>query len=466
MRNVNVCEGSERLKLTTTSMPTLQNHTSSTAFLPRKQLKAFQGSLKKDLPDLIQSLAHRIEKKGFSAPVFVWKDHDFVLDGHQRLKALEILALGGLMLPKDEVPVVYIAAENETEARERVAEYNSAFSLIDADFANEWFAQCDMEFLAFDHYVPEFSAPTSVEEDLVPNVPDTDVCVRKGDLFVLGDTHRLLCGDATNPTEVKTLMGDALADMIFTDPPYNVNYHGSGQNTSNTILNDKLSDETFFIFLDGAFACYGAFSKPEAGAYIFHSASTQMAFQTALEKNGFEIKTQLIWNKPSATLGWGDYRMKHEPFFYCGKVGAKTTFYGDRTHTSVIDPLEGKSDAELLSLIKTAQKAEKEGKVSIWTLRRENVGEYVHPTQKPVELVEYALKNSSRMNHIVADFFGGSGSTLMACEKCRRICYTMELDPKYVQTILMRYATYANGKKTIRCLNRDDFPYVCLYGNT
>lgn len=203
-------------------------------------------------------------------------------------------------------------------------------------------------------------------------------------------------GDSTSQDDVKALMSGEKASMVFTDPPYNVNYKGGGENTSNTIMNDKMSTDQFAQFLDMVFARYKEISIEKSGMYVFHSTSTQREFQNSLEKAGFEIKNQLIWNKPMASLGWGDYRWKHEPFFYCTHKGQSANFYGDRTHGTVIDFHAAKNEKDLAKAILRSRELEKEGKTTIWSMKRENVQEYVHPTQKPVELIGYALENSSK----------------------------------------------------------------------
>lgn len=434
----------------------LQNHVVDTPTLPRKSLKNFQGDLKKPNPEEIKRLAERIARKGFSAPVFVWHDHDgLILDGHQRLKALDLLAKRGETLPDDLVPVVAIRADTLEAAKEKVAEYNSRYSEIDPDFARDWFVGCDLG----DVLIPglelaplELDADKELIEDDVPAVEEEARVVQRGDVFCLGD-HVLMCGDSTDPEDVRVLMDGCKADMVFTDPPYNVNYRGTGENTSTGILNDRMSDDAFAAFLDATFARYREHARETAGLYVFHSASTQTQFEQAMAAHGFEVRAQLVWNKPSASLGWGDYRYKHEPCFYASTAGKDPAFYGDRTHATVLDFT--KSDEELLKILRHAREAERDGRTTVWTMKREPVGDYVHPTQKPVELVGYALRNSSKAGETVLDLFAGSGSTLIACEKLGRECRTMELDPRYVETILRRYTLYADGKHAIECANRE-----------
>lgn len=279
-------------------------------------------------------------------------------------------------------------------------------------------------------------------DDVVPALPTTAKS-KEGDLYELGP-NRLLCGDSTKEETYKKLMGSIKADMVFTDPPYNINYHGSGKNTSTSIMNDKMGSAQFLAFLTDTFKQWPDNIKRGAGMYIFHSPTTQAIFEEALLKNGIEVKYQLIWNKPHAGLGMGDYRAKHEPFFYATFKGTKPLFYGDRTNTSVIN--FQRSDAELTKWAKQQRELEKSGKMTIWTMKREPVQDYVHPTQKPVELVMYALANNSKVDDIILDPFLGSGATLIACHKTNRACYGIELDPKWVDVIIQRWVDFTGNR--------------------
>lgn len=281
------------------------------------------------------------------------------------------------------------------------------------------------------------------KDDEVPEIPDEPQS-KLGDLYELGD-HRLLCGDSSNIDDVAKLVDGKKADMVFTDPPYNVAYSGRGENTSNGIMNDKMSDEAFTVMLSEWFKRFAENTKVGGAWYVFHSSSTQDQFTKAIEDTGWKVRTQIIWNKPTASMGWGDYRMKHEPMLYCGKEN--TQFYGDRTNTSIWDFHKNENDLEKWA--KRQLQAEKDGKTKIWTMKRESVQGYVHPTQKPVELISFALFNSSKAGDIVLDLFGGSGSTMVACDKIGRISHSMELDPKYVDVIVQRYCEYT-GNYNIR----------------
>jgi DNA modification methylase len=243
-------------------------------------------------------------------------------------------------------------------------------------------------------------------------------------------------------------MQNRKADCVFTDPPYNVNYSGRGKNTSEGIMNDDMSEGAFDTFLEAAFERIAEAAKTGAGWYVFHSTSTQAQFEKALKKYGMAIRNQLIWNKPTASMGWGDYRWKHEPFFYASKEGTETVFYGDRTHSTIIDFHD--SEQKLLNWAKRQKQLETEGKLTIWTMKRDKVNEYQHPTQKPVELITYALFNSSKAEDLIIDPFLGSGSTLIACEKTGRVCAGIELDPKFADVIVQRWVDYTGIEEVVR----------------
>lgn len=236
--------------------------------------------------------------------------------------------------------------------------------------------------------------------------------------------------------------------MVFTDPPYNVNYHGQGEKTKRGIENDHMESTAFDAFLVAFFKSAADSVKGGAGWYIFHSSSTQDQFKSALEEAGLEVRAQLIWNKPTAALGWGDYRWKHEPFFYAGKKDTKLTFYGDRTHKTVVD--FHASEKALLNWAKREKRLEAEGKTTIWSMKRDKVADYEHPTQKPVELITYALVNSSKEGDIVLDPFAGSGSTLVAAEKTGRTGYAIELDPTFADVIVQRMVDYTGQTEVIK----------------
>jgi site-specific DNA-methyltransferase (adenine-specific) len=272
-------------------------------------------------------------------------------------------------------------------------------------------------------------------DDDVPALP-TRARTKLGDVYEFGG-HRLVCGDSTQAETYEKAMADVQADMVFTDPPYNIDYSGSGKKTKRGMMNDNLASEAFQTFLTEAFELAKAAAKTGAPWYIFHSNKTQAIFESAIRAIGLDIKAQLIWKKPCAALGMGHYRGQHEPFFYCIKDGAKVNFYGDRTHGTVVDFHD--SEDKVIAWAKRQRKAELAGRTTIWSIRREPTQDYVHPTQKPVELISYAIINSSKAGDIILDPFAGSGSTLVAANKFERKAVLIELDPAFCDVIVQRY---------------------------
>jgi DNA modification methylase len=211
-------------------------------------------------------------------------------------------------------------------------------------------------------------------------------------------------------------MGGDAADLIFTDPPYNVSYEGYTEDRL-TIKGDRMSDADFKQFLEAAFRSYRTLVKPGASMYICHSSSWQREFQNALEAAGFEVRCQLIWAKNTFAWGFGRYKFQHEPIFYVHVADQKDVWYGDKTQST------------------------------LWE-EKKPAANRIHPTAKPVELIERALLNSSKAGDVVADLFGGSGSTLIGCERRGRHARLMEIDPKYVDCIIRRYQEYS-GKQAL-----------------
>jgi DNA modification methylase len=397
----------------------------------------------------IEQIATSIKEFGWTNPVLL-DGANGIIAGHARVKAAERLGM-------TEIPCIDFSRLTEEQKRAYIlADNQLALNagwdelLLTAELAGLKDLGYDIGLIGFgqDELDELFSragmSKGLTDPDEVPDAP-SEAATLPGDLWALG-RHRLLCADSTQPEPVEKLLRGRKADMVFTDPPYNIDYKGGGKHTNNKILNDKSKAADFENFLAKVFSNYSRHTKSGAGIYIFHASRTQKEFEKALSLNGYEIKNQLIWNKPAAALGWGDYRWKHEPFFYAGKKGEKTQFYGDRTHSTVWD--FQKTEQQLLNWARRQKKLESEGKTTIWSMRRDNVNEYVHPTQKPVELIGYAIINSSKGEDIILDLFGGSGSTLIACETTNRICHTMELDPRYCDVIVERWQRFT-GKSAI-----------------
>jgi DNA modification methylase len=242
------------------------------------------------------------------------------------------------------------------------------------------------------------------DEDAIPELSETPVCLA-GDLWILGD-HKLLVGDATRADHVAKLMAGAAADLVFTDPPYNVDYEGYTEDRLK-IKGDRMSDAEFKRFLKAAFRSCRSAVKPGASLYVCHSSSWQREFQNALEVAGFEVRCQVIWSKNTFAWGFGRYKFQHEPMFYAHVAGEKDPWYGDKSQST------------------------------LWE-EKKPVANRIHPTAQPVELVERALLNSSKAGDIVADMFGGAGSTLIGCERRGRKARLMEIDLKYADCIVRR----------------------------
>ena len=253
------------------------------------------------------------------------------------------------------------------------------------------------------------------DPDEIPALADSPVS-QIGDLFVCG-THKVLMGDATKSDDLTRLMTGKPADLIFTDPPYNVDYTGCTQKRLK-IKGDNLSAEDYIRFLEAMFQSFRLVLAANGALYVCHPSSWQREFQNALESAGFEMRNQVIWAKGSAAWGWGRYKHQHEPIFFCHVQGETDNWYGNRSQTS------------------------------LW-FESKPAANRDHPTAKPTELIERALENSSKTGDIVCDLFGGSGSTLIACQRLGRNARLMELDPRYVDVIVRRFQDFTGMKATL-----------------
>lgn len=254
-----------------------------------------------------------------------------------------------------------------------------------------------------------------VIEDEVPNAEEVESKVKKGDIWQLGD-HRLMCGDSTVITDVEKLMNGEKADLLLTDPPYNVNYEGGN---GLKIENDNMGDEKFKEFLKEAFTCANIVMKEGASFYIWHADSEGYNFRSACKEVGLQVRQCLIWNKNALVMGRQDYQWKHEPCLYGWKEGAPHTWLSDRKQTTVLDFDRPTKNLE-------------------------------HPTMKPIALFAYELQNSAKKGALVLDLFGGSGTSIIACEQTGRKCYTMELDEHYCDVIIKRWENLTK-KEAVLC---------------
>src|SRR5580698_9329361 len=361
----------------------------------------------------VAQIAASITEFGFNNPILV-DTKAGIIAGHGRLLAARKLGL-------KEVPVIVLDHLSETQKRAYIIADNQLAlnagwndELLGIELAALQQEDFDLALFGFEDeeltrlLASQDAAEGLTDEDSIPELSETPVC-EAGDLWILGD-HKLLRGDATRSDDVARLMAGAAADLVLTDPPYNVDYEGYTEERLK-IKGDRMSDGEFKQFLESAFRwCRGAV-KPGASLYVCHSSSWQREFQNALEHAGFQVRCQIIWAKSTFAWGFGRYKFQHEPMFYAHVAGEKDPWYGDKSQSTLWE--EKKPAANRL-----------------------------HPTAKPVELVERALLNSSKAGVIVADLFGGSGSTLIGCERRGRKARLMEIDPKYADCIVRRFQEY------------------------
>jgi site-specific DNA-methyltransferase (adenine-specific) len=321
-----------------------------------------------------------------------------ILGGNMRLKAIQEIGI-------KEVPI--IKAENLTEQQQRefLIKDNVGFGEWDWDaLANDW-DPAELNEWGLDVPNLDLNELEATEDDF--DVPeggsDTDIVL--GDIFDIGQ-HRLICGDSTQTDTFEKLTEGILADMVITDPPYNVNYEGATKEKLK-IENDNMGDKQFYQFLYDFYTACAAYSKPGGAWYVWHADSEGANFRQAMKDAGIMVKQCLIWVKSSMVMGRQDYQWKHEPCLYGWKEGASHNWYSDRKQTTILE----------------FQKPSRNGE---------------HPTMKPIELFSYQISNSSKQGDIVMDAFGGSGTTMVACEQLNRKAFMVEFDPRYCQVIIDR----------------------------
>lgn len=405
--------------------------------------------------DAAVKLAKLITEHGFIDPIIATPD-GIIRAGHTRAKAAKIKGM-------EKVPVIYVDFESEKHAE--------AFSLAD-NKAGEWAewdfkklveilldmdaGDIDMEITGFnideiEDLVNEYGDEKVDEEenfDLEEELSGiTDPISRTGDIWCLGD-HRIICGDSTDPEIVKILMNGIDADMVFTDPPYNVDYESS---SGMKLENDNMEDAPFKQFLLDSFTNMFDVTKMGGPIYICHADSEGLNFRAAMEEAGWNQTQTLIWVKNALVMGRQDYHWKHEPILYGWKPGAAHKWYGFRDKTTVFD-----DDLDIESLKKSELKEiliEILNNLNTTILRQDKPRKNdLHPTMKPLPLVRNYIKNSSRRKEIVLDLFAGSGSSVIAAEQLERICYGGELDPIYTDVIVRRYINFKGSTDGVRLL--------------
>ena len=401
-----------KIEINCTGSDTIQLH----------ELTEFQGELKERSAGDVEKIIKSIKKHGFSFPFFVWKNDgkNNVLDGHGRLLALKQMAAAGEEIPA--LPCVYISAKNEAEAKEKLLKLNSQYGHMTADSVAAFLGDIKIDFdeLALPDGVLDLGKlepEETKDDDEAPAVDeDGEPDSQPGEMYELGNSI-LLCGDSTNPEDVARLMGGEKADMVFTDPPYGIDYSGGRtqvikEKDYGKIMNDTLQGEDLGNLICNVFK----FNKGGADVYICCSPIMQKPFLDYLEKECKELNAVIVWDKKTAGLGYMAYRRQCEFILF---IKGNPFRKGDKTD------------------------------FDLWSIARDNAQSYVHGTQKPVAVPARAITNSSKVDDLVLDFFGGSGSTLIAAEKLGRRARIMELDPKYCDVIRKRWTKWAkeNGRK-------------------
>ena len=384
---------------------------------PRKDLKPGDPEYEK--------LKRSLEQFGYVEPVIWNKATGRVVGGHQRLKVLIDMGI-------TEVECVVVDLPEDKEKA-----LNIALNKISGDWDKDKLAVliADLQGTAFDVSLTGFDAAEiddlfkdTLKDGVKDDNFDVDAELKEPPITKLGDVwtlgrHRLVCGDSTKAETFELLMAGAKANLVITDPPYNVNYEGS----AGKIQNDNMGNEAFYEFLLTAFQNTASIMADDASIYVFHADTEGLNFRRAFADAGFYLSGCCIWKKQSLVLGRSPYQWQHEPVLYGWKKGGKHQWYTGRKETTIWEFDKPKKNAD-------------------------------HPTMKPIPLLAYPIMNSSMSNTLVVDPFGGSGSTLIACEQTDRSCNTIELDPKFCDVIVKRYIEQVGSSEKVTC-QRDGLTY-------
>lgn len=372
---------------------------------PRKDLKPGDAEYIK--------IKNSIENFGYVSPLIINKDMT-VIGGHQRLKVLKELGF-------TELECIIVDLDKTKEKA-----LNIALNKIQGDWDEEKLEALlqELKLDDFDTNLTgfDFDEVDEILKDVTGSKEDNfdidsayeeieEPITKPGDIWILGK-HRLMCGDSTQKNDIMRLINNQEADMILTDPPYNVDYVGKTAEALK-IKNDNMSDNQFYEFLKKVFENMYGVTKEGASIYVFHADTEGLNFRKAFKDAGYKLAECLIWKKDCFVMGRQDYQWQHEPILYGWKEGAAHYFINDRTQSTILE-----FDRQKQSTL--------------------------HPTMKPIDLIAKLIKNSSKENDIILDLFGGSGSTIIAAEQLNRNCYTMELDPKYCDVIVKRWETLTN----------------------
>ena len=409
------------------------------------ELTPYENNPKIHTDEQVDKIINSINEFGFTNPVLI-DENNMILAGHGRVMA-------GKKMGLEEVPCLVIDGLNDAQKKALViadnklaedAEWNE--ELLNKELEELKNMDFDISITGFDDdFITEAVEENEAEEDdyelEIPEEPKSKL----GDKYKLGN-NVLVCGDSTKTEDLDLLLGNELVDLCVTDPPYNVNIQNS---QGMTIKNDDMDKESFGEFLRNSFNNLQKALRPGASFYIFYSESEAINFRKSLDENFLKVSQSLVWNKNRFVLSRQDYQNKYEPILYGWKEGQAHYFIDDRTQTSVIEDkldLDKLKKEELRDILK---------EMLADTIPTDVIDEErplkndLHPTMKPIKLLARLIKNSSKPGEKVLDLFGGSGSTLIACEQLDRPCYIMEYDPKYVDVIIDRWEQLT-GKKAIK----------------
>jgi site-specific DNA-methyltransferase (adenine-specific) len=358
-------------------------------------------------------VANSIKEFGFKVPIIIDKKN-VIVAGHTRYKAAQQLGLETVpcIIADDLTPKqikAFRLADNKTAEK---AEWETEFL---SDELKE-LLDVDMGAFGFEDVLDDLEEELEAQEDDYEMELPEDPRAKTGQIWQLGK-HRLMCGDSTKKTDVLQLVGGCKMDILITDPPYNVSYEGKTKDNLK-IQNDNLNSEDFRTFLRDAFKNADDVMREGAAFYIWYASSEAINFESACNDAGWKIRQNLIWEKNTFVLGRQDYQWNHEPCLYGWKDGAAHTWMSDRKQTTILK-------------------------------FNRPIRNDIHPTMKPIPLFDYQIKNSTRSGDKVLDLFGGSGTTIMACEQNGRTAYVMEYDPKYADAIIDRWQTYTGEKAVL-----------------
>lgn len=409
-------------------------------YIPINDLKEYENNAKIHTEEQVEQIKKSIQEFGMNDPIGIWGKDNLIVEGHGRLMACKELGM-------TEVPIIRL--DNLTDEQRKAYTLVHNQTTMNTGFDLDILQQ-ELDSLSLD--MSEFGFEDFNEDDIDikedgfefdEEKPKPEPKSKRGEIYKLGN-NILMCGDSTNPDDVEKLMNGNIADLVVTDPPYNVNISNS---EGMTIENDNMDSNEFYNFLLAAFNNMSNALKEGGAFYVWFASREHINFESALKENNMTVRQELIWVKNSLVLGRQDYQWKHEPCLYGWKDGDGHYFIDDRSQSTVIEDkgldFDNMKKDEAIELLK---KIYNDG-ISTTVIHEDKPKKNdLHPTMKPLNLLARLIKNSSEKEQIVLDLFGGSGSTLITCEQLNRKCFMMEYDPIYVDTIIQRWEDFTGHK--------------------